>query len=327
MRQYLLLFSLLTPCILYAAVTPPEVPKISRELKPEEVEKLPQLKQSPQLQQELSSLQTGTTAERIERLKRKSMADLIWFEGGTFTMGDWARWVGKLDSRPAHEVELTGFSMSRYKVTQAEYDVFKQSKGLKQNDEPTGPVSKPVEITWNEGKAYCQWIGQLTKLPFDLPTEAQWEYAARSRGQKFAFSTDNGNLDKGRNLPGSLTHSEKLLSSPDQISSLYPIGLFPPSPMNMYDMTHNGKEWVNDWYDDHYYEYSPRKDPQGPNHGEFKVMRNWSNGEDIGRWAVTLTRWKFKPDLSSPSIDEAIRRAGATIRCVVNLNKPLAPQN
>jgi sulfatase modifying factor 1 len=337
MRPYLLLVSLLTPCILYAAVTPPEVPKISRELKFEEVEQLPQLNQSPQLQQELSRLQSGTTAERIERLKRKSVADLVWFEGGTFTMGDWARWVGKLDSRPAHEVELTGFSMSRYKVTQAEYEIFKLSKGIKPNEEPTGPLDGPAELTWHEGKAYCQWLGQLTGLPYDLPTEAQWEYAARSRGQKFAFSTDDGNLDKGRNLPGSPTHARKLSYrniDPDRIpfshiTNTYPVGLFPPSPMGLYDMGLNGMEWVNDWYDEFYYEKTPRKEPKGPPQGDLKVSRGWES-EAPGRWAVTLTRWKDKPDLLRPSFLEKkleVDRNGTTIRCVVNLNKPLATKN
>ncbi|MGL4604591.1 MAG: formylglycine-generating enzyme family protein [Iodobacter sp.] len=328
MHKILIFFSIFSPFALHAAVTPPEVPKISRALEKEEVEKLPPLQQSPQLQQELTSLQTGTPAERIERLKRKSLADQVWFSGGTFIMGDWAKWVGKFDSRPAHEVTLTGFSMGRYKVTQAEFEVFKQSKGMQPDDEPKGPMNAPVKVTWYEAKEYCQWLGKLTAKPFDLPTEAQWEYAARSRGQKFAFSTDNGNLEKGRNLPGSLTHAEKLAGNNlDYTSHNYPVGLFPPSPMGMHDMSYNGMEWVNDWYDERYYEHSPKKDPKGPRQGKDKVTRSWPTTDDIGSWAVTLTRRNIHPDMMYPSLEDdkvlALVRGQTMVRCVVNLNKPL----
>ncbi|WP_049191966.1 formylglycine-generating enzyme family protein, partial [Serratia marcescens] len=110
----------------------------------------------------------------------------------------------------------------------------------------------------------------------DLPTEAQWEYAARSRGQYLPFATDNGELEKGKNIPD----EEQLDEYTDGLGiPIYPIGKYPPNPLGLYDMGLSGSEWVNDWYASDYYSHSPVKDPKGPSNGTKKVLRGYVGGD------------------------------------------------
>src|SRR6202035_1486239 len=114
------------------SVQPPRAPHMSREPEDGAYEKGPPLKQSEALQDELMALTQGTIEERVEKLKRKVLKDLIFVEGGTFSMGDFGSTWSKeglyytfgLDNKPPHKVTLTGYSLSRYKTTYAEFDVF-----------------------------------------------------------------------------------------------------------------------------------------------------------------------------------------------------------
>ena len=116
---------------------------------------------------------------------------------------------------------------------------------------------KPAGVNWYGAKAYCQWLGKVSGLPFVLPTEAQWEYAARSGGKKVLFATDNGNIDKDRNFPWDI----KDRRTPD-------IATYPPNPSGIYAMSDlNASEWVNDWYDPNFYKHSPPTNPEGPSVG------------------------------------------------------------
>ena len=224
----------------------------------------------------LATPQAGTLAERTERLKQNVLDHLIFLKGGTFEMGDWGLEVGEKlpydmgpDARPLHKVTLDGFSMMAYKVTYADFDVFTDRTGEQRiNQDPDWlkdrAPRKPAGVNWHGAKAYCQWLGKLTGQPFDLPTEAQWEYAARSGGKRFLFATDNGSIDKGRNYPDSWRMTDDRV--PD-------IGTYPPNPAGVFGLLDYGsREWVNDWYDPNYYKVSPENNPKGPEQGSM-VMR------------------------------------------------------
>ena len=99
------------------------------------------------------------------------------------------------------------FRMMAYKVTYDDFDLFTDVVGEQRINQ--GPdwlkaraPPKPAGVNWYGAKAYCAWPGKLTGQPFDLPTEAQWEYAARPGGKRVLFATDNGDFDKGRSLAG-----------------------------------------------------------------------------------------------------------------------------
>jgi formylglycine-generating enzyme len=202
--------------------------------------------------------------EQVQALSKRTLANLVAFPAGTFDMGDWGNDEGvqydsEPDSKPLHKVRLSAFSMMAYKVSYADFDLFTDSIGEQRVDQDEFSLKyrkphKPAGVSWYGAKAYCQWLGKISGVALDLPTEAQWEYAARSGGRKVIFATDNGKIDKNRNFPWDREDS----STPD-------LGSYPPNPAGLYGMLDfMAGEWALDWYDPGYYRNSPKLDPKGP---------------------------------------------------------------
>ncbi|MBM3114923.1 formylglycine-generating enzyme family protein [Jeongeupia naejangsanensis] len=321
----------------WAAVTPPPKPSTSPEIVGDAVLALPKLTQAPELAAALKGVTEGPLVQRTANLKRKVVNDLVFVEGGTFDMGDWGPYVPKADSRPVHTVQLTGFYISRYKTTYAEFDTYTDATrtvrtATSKYDQALRHPIVPAGALWQRARDYCQWLGKLTGLPFDLPTEAQWEFAARSRGQNFVFPTDNGNIDHGRNVPGSPDQFPLLSPIPDPTGTLgalrpYSIGLFPPNPLGLYDLSHDGEEWTLDWYAADYYARSPKTDPKGPTTGTQKVARGWPNGDSLGGSGITTYRRARDPLVLRKDWDNPKKLVPASVvdsnwRCVANTTKP-----
>ena len=315
-------------------VKPPETPTITQQIREGDGRPLPKLEQPASLKAELESFSQGSIKERAEKLKKKALNDLVFFEGGRFEMGDWDNSKNG-DNRPPHPVQLTGFYMSRYKVTYAEFDTYtdatKTPRTANDKNIITDTLNRhpliPAGAIWQRARDYCQWVGKITGLPFDLPTEAQWEYAARSRGQLFVFPTDDGNIDHGRNVPGSRKHYA-ILSPSGRDLSPYPIGIFPPTPMGMYDMAGNGLDWTLDWYDPNYYSHSPVENPKGPDAGTKKVLRGKSVGEIFGKAFSNGSAERRADDPLLLDHFQGVTEQGPMtdngLRCVVNTDKPLS---
>jgi formylglycine-generating enzyme required for sulfatase activity len=218
---------------------------------------------------------------RIKTLITKVKRSLRPLKGGTFDMGDWGTESGQhydIDtwSRPLHKVTLDGFSMLAYKVTYEDFDVFTDATGNERINMDEFSIKarqpkRPAGVSWYGAKAYCQWLGKLTKLPFDLPTEAQWEYAARSGGKRVLFATDNGKLERPRNFPKDWRHEIEQPPPPE-------VGNYPANPAGLYGMSEDNSEWVNDWFDEDYYKKSPKNNPAGPATGTKKVRRGSVGG-------------------------------------------------
>ncbi|MEK6669081.1 MAG: SUMF1/EgtB/PvdO family nonheme iron enzyme [Pseudomonadota bacterium] len=274
----------------------------------------------------------------VERIKTQ----LVHLPGGTFEMGDWGSEEGlpydmEKDSKPLHKVTLDGFSMMAYKVTYEDFDTFTEAVGspkINTDIERFKPGARkplrPAKVNWFGAKAFCQWLSRLSGLPFDLPTEAQWEYAARSGGKKMLFATDNGRIDEGRNYPDD-DYKPRLIT-PE-------IGEFPPNPAGLYGMLdYTALEWVNDWYQPDYYKRSPVANPPGPDEGAIfervpelgaqRVVRGLTASSPAfggftfsrsARWpyAQDLSSWKVQRLLKSPS-DGYSNPAGPQFRCVMN---------
>ncbi|QTQ36849.1 Sulfatase-modifying factor enzyme domain-containing protein [Aromatoleum petrolei] len=313
-------------------VKPPKHPRVLNEHLPrDEIEKLPLPKQPPALTAALLDLEKGSLDERIAKLKKKVVGDLVYVRGGSFMRGDFhvqaglsASFTPNLDDKHVKKITLSDFWIGKYKVAYAEFDVFTDATGRKrtgmEHDAKFRHPLLPAGAYWQEAKDYCQWLGEISGYPFDLPTEAQWEYAARSRGQFFATATDNGHLEYGRNTPRP-SQAEALASQYVQSGSRYPIGLYPPNPLGLYDMAYLEFEWVNDWYAEDTYEKAAPRDPGGPESGEQKVMRSWYiwNGQVLG---TNLWR-KFEkliPD-GTEVFDRLVPSAtnsSPTLRCAIN---------
>lgn len=259
------------------------------------------------------------------------MSNMVPVQGGEFLMGDFGPLVGEKlpfsinqDDKKLHKVVLSDFSISKFKVTNANYLVYLNATGKEKppvnifvKDYPSlGGSDYSVGVTWQQAKDYCQWLGHMSGKNIDLPTEAQWEYAARSRGQYLPFATNNGKFEKGKNIPS----GDELDKFTDGFGfPFYPIGKYPPNPLGLYDMGLSGSEWMNDWYASDYYSHSPVNDPQGPESGARKVLRGYVGG-DI-QYALTMFRQSKLP-VPKINADDDYEKYGVgpqyVFRCVMN---------
>lgn len=275
---------------------------------------------------------------RVQQLVSKVKNSLRFLKGGTFDMGDWGKQANgvyyDIDtySRPLHRVTLDGFSMMAYKVTYEDFDVFTDATGKERIASTSWYVKyrapkRPAGVSWYGAKDFCQWIGNVTKLPFDLPTEAQWEYAARSGGKRMLYSTSNGRIERGNNFPA------EWVDGPEP--PLPDVGIFPPNPAGLYGMSENTGEWVNDWFDPDYYARSPTKNPTGPATGTERVLRG-SVGGTAEIAAAVFMRTKSPPQPLQPTWPQGIPGPEVMVplpgytgadtenfRCVLNLPKKL----
>lgn len=273
----------------------------------------------------------------------KMRKSLKFVEGGTFQMGDFGHlhaeeklpYSGATDNKPLHKVTLDSFSMSAYKIMYEDHDVYAAAMGVPQVgvDELTRKYRHPkiaASLTWQQARDYCQWLGQQLNLPMDLPTEAQWEFAARNRGQFWIVATDNGKMELGRNafsFDERVEYAEK--HDLTELEPSLPLGHFPANPLGLYDMFSEGLEWMLDWYAEDYYAKSPEKNPTGPATGTHKVLRSSKGGGGdnlIMGDGLSIMRSKRLPDRSKdPSFDFPNPGFGTTSRCVVNQSAPAAP--
>ena len=202
---------------------------------------------------------------------------MVYVPGGTFQMGSTE---GDDDEQPVHEVKLDGFWIDQTEVTNAQYERCVVEGDCEASfyadDADYNGVNYPVVgVSWHDAVAYCEWASDR------LPTEAEWEYAARG---------EHGNIYPwGDEFDGSLvnfcdTNCERNWADEDfddgyiQTAS---VGSFPDgaSWCDVLDMAGNVWEWVADWYDSEYYERSPAENPTGPETGEYRVVRggSWIN--------------------------------------------------
>jgi formylglycine-generating enzyme required for sulfatase activity len=191
---------------------------------------------------------------------------MILVEGGCFQMGD-IFGEGEIDEKPVHEVCLDDFFIESHEVTQIEYQ-----KVMEKNPSRFIAESNPVEkVTWQNANEFCEKVGKR------LPTEAEWEYAARERGKNVRFGTgtdvissDTVNFDARAKFDLEYSEVGKFTGK------TLPVGSLKPNALGLYDMSGNVWEWVADWYGSDYYSISPRDNPKGPLSGEIRGLRGGS---------------------------------------------------
>lgn len=212
--------------------------------------------------------------------RRPILPELRLCPAGEYVMGDDA---GRPDERPAHRVSTRAVVFARLPVTNAEYRRFLSDTGLAEPrfwqderfNDPTQPV---VAVDWDEATAYCAWLSRLTGHRFRLPTEAEWERAARGGDQSSVYPW--GDNPRGWAADPALAAVRQSLP--------YPTGRSKPNGYDLLDMGYNIHEWCSDWYDPGYYAVSPLEDPRGPATGRRRASRGgaWRHQVQVCRTAA-----------------------------------------
>jgi len=173
--------------------------------------------------------------------------DMTFVQGGCFEMGDTfgdGLWV----ERPVHEVCLSDFYIGKYEVTQ---DLWKQVMGSVRSYFKGCDQCPVEEVSWDDAKRFIERLNEMTGLTYRLPTEAEWEYAARSRGVKEKWA----GTDSVDALP------ENAWYDANSEKKTHPVGLKKPNRLGLYDMSGNVWEWVEDIYLREAYQKHGRQDP------------------------------------------------------------------
>jgi formylglycine-generating enzyme len=228
------------------------------------------------------------------------------------------------DERPVHRVYVSEFFIGRFPVTNDEYARFVRSTGhpapairglplIAHGDRetlfrdssapyvwhadlpPSGHASHPVALVrYDDAVAYCEWLSSTTERKVRLPTEAEWEKAARagSEGLRYPWGNDL-DASRGNYLTDPSTRSER---------GTRPTGTYPPNAFGLYDVCGNVWEWVADWYSADYYGLGEMRDPRGPQVGNMRVVRGGSWVNDDMSMLRCAYRHQVPPDTYAYSI-------------------------
>ncbi len=251
-------------------------------------------------------------SQEKKQIKEAIPGEMVLLSGGEFWMGlheellSKVYEIGKLSGvegivekvmrteMPRHLVSIEPFYIDKYEVTNEEFASFVKQTSYKPEGNwaryyGPGMERRPaVGVNWNDANAYAGWAGKR------LPTEAEWEFAARSGTDDMLFPWgDTISADKA-----SCEFKERSSHSKIRTSK---IGSYPPNLFGIHEMIGNAAEWCADWYDESYYSKTPGQNPSGPEKGREKVVRGggWMTSPFFCRVSC---RGSFKPDLSNQQI-------------------------
>jgi formylglycine-generating enzyme required for sulfatase activity len=224
----------------------------------------------------------------------QSGIEMVFVKGGTFTMGCTGEQSDcEDDEKPVHPVTVSDFNIGKYEVTVTQFKSFIDATGYKTDAEkgdgsyiwngtewkkqsgvnwkcdvqgnlrPQSEYNHPViHVSWNDATEYCKWLSGKTGKKYRLPTEAEWEYAARG-----------GSAGSPTRYAGSNTINEVAWYADNSGKKTHPVGQKKSNELGIYDMTGNVWECCSDWYGKDFYGSSPKNNPQGNSSGAYRVLR------------------------------------------------------
>jgi formylglycine-generating enzyme len=204
--------------------------------------------------------------------------EMVRIPQGFFQMGCA---TGRDDEKPVHRVWVDGFELAAHQATNAEYGCFLVATGRAQPpqwkdanfSDPQMPV---VSVSWDEAVAYCDWLSGAMGKQYRLPTEAEWERAARGGVEGLLYPWGDAPPEF---VPD---YTTRWKNGPEAV------GLYAPNEYGLYNLGDNVHEWCADWYDDGYYAHSPERNPRGPVSGSRRASRggSWRHHIKVTRTAA-----------------------------------------
>ena len=243
-------------------------------------------REEEQRRQEATAAAAAVQQHYQQQQQSNSAIDIpmVYVAGGTFTMGASAGdYEAEIDENPAHSVTVSSFYIGKYEVTQAQWKAV-----MGTNPSYFKGDNLPVEnVSWNDVQEFIRKLNAQTGKTYRLPTEAEWEFAAKggnsSQGYMYSGSNDIDSVAWNGSNSGSKTH---------------PVGTKAPNELGIYDMTGNVLEWCSDWYGESYYSNSPSTNPKGPSSGSHCVLRGGS-WNPYARFFRVSDRLNGNPDYRS----------------------------
>ena len=208
------------------------------------------------------SATAGMSQAQKDRIIQNLINNMVYIQGGTFMMGATSEqgWDADGDEKPAHQVTLSAFSIGQYEVTQEEWQAVMGS-----NPSDFKGAKRPVDnVSWNDCQEFIRKLNAMTGRRFRLPTEAEWEYAARG-----------GNRSQGYKYSGSNNLNSVAWYWDNSSETTHDVGQKSPNELGIYDMSGNVWEWCSDWYGN--YSSSSQTNPTGSYSGS-------SRGNLGGSW-------------------------------------------
>ena len=212
--------------------------------------------------------------------------EMVKVPGGCYDMGDFLG-LGEDNERPKHRVCVKDFLLGKYPVSQMEW-IMTMGKNPSANGNCGGFC--PVEnVSWNETQEFLRRLNARRGPQYRLPTEAEWEYAARSGGKSETWAGTSNVAELG-------AYAWFIENAVFQIR---PVGTKKANGLGLFDMSGNVWQWTADWYGETYYANSPEQDPRGPATGKLRVLRGgyWGDPSPMMR---TTRRIALQPDARSP---------------------------
>lgn len=220
-------------------------------------------------------------------LYAQPIPELVPVPGGSFMMGD-NHFVGNSDEHPTHTITVDDFEIGKTEVTVLQWKYYCEQVKKELPEAPAwGWVDDHpiVNITWGEANAYCAWLSKDQGKEYRLPTEAEWEYAAKGgkNGKQYKYS--------GAQWPDTVAWY-----SSNSKNTTHPVATKKPNELGIYDMTGNALEWCSDYYNNSYFTKAPQHNPKGPEAGTSRVVKGgaYSYNASICR---TAFRNGFNPGL------------------------------
>ena len=215
----------------------------------------------------------------------------------------------RMDDTPANNIYLDAFYIDKVEVTNADYAKFVEAMKARppwhwpQGKIPNGQDRFPAyNVNWFEANDYCKWAGKR------LPTEAEWEKAARGGLDRNHYPWGDAEIDRSESRLFAPQSAGRITNTPVPaalgLSDATTVGSFAPNGYGLHDMIGNVMEWTNDWYDSNYYPFMPKQNPKGPDTGRYRSVRGggWADVGGDGYEKTNNYRNYVDPDTRSSTI-------------------------